>query len=348
MKAVRIEQAIGHRLACDVTGVTPTAVRSVVTKGTVIEEEHLSALRDAGHVLIYIDESDESVPTQDLVDEGPASLAIAQSLSGSHLLSKGVDAGKTFLFANADGLLRVDPDICRYVNDSDIALLITKPPFSVVRMHELVAVVDLIPLTVSASRLSAMIEQIGTMGAAVDVAPFAPAAVSLLITGTEVYEGRIPDAVAPVVEDKVARYGGKLQAVQFVPDDEDRIASSVKAMAQCHDVVIVTGGMSVDPTDRTPAAIGRVADTIVKYGIPLLPTAMSMVARRGSTTILGISAGLVYYRSANILDRLLPLVFAGEPVTREYLVHMGAGGLMPEFIADVEGKQHRASGGVAG
>lgn len=295
MKAVRIEQAIGHRLACDVTGVTPTAVRSVVTKGTVIEEKHLSALRDAGHVLIYIDESDESVPTQDLVDEGPASLAIAQSLSGSHLLSKGVDAGKTFLFANADGLLRVDPDICRYVNDSDIALLITRPPFSVVRMHELVAVVDLIPLTVSASRLSAMIEQIGTMGAAVDVAPFAPAAVSLLITGTEVYEGRIPDAVAPVVEDKVARYGGKLQAVQFVPDDEDRIASSVKAMAQCHDVVIVTGGMSVDPTDRTPAAIGRVADTIVKYGIPLLPTAMSMVAKERKHDDSG------YLRGAGVL-----------------------------------------------
>ncbi|RIV20954.1 hypothetical protein D2Q93_11115 [Alicyclobacillaceae bacterium I2511] len=331
MKTVPIEQALGHRLAYDVTEVTPTTVQSIITKGTLIEKRHLSLLRNAGHTLIYIEEDGLLEDGQDLIQEGPASFAIAQALAGSQVTIKKADSGKTLLLAKTEGLVKIQTDTCHWVNHTDVALVISKPSLSVVRTQELVAVVDLIPLTVSTVSLSNIIKHIGNPGFAIDIRPFLPLTVGLLITGTEVYEGRIPDAVAPIVQKQVQMYGGTQGTVQIVPDDEDLIVSALHSMVEEHDVVIVTGGMSVDPTDRTPFAIRRVADTVLKYGIPLLPNAMSMVAQKGETVILGISSGLVYYQQENILDKLLPLVFAQEPITREYLVSLGIGGLMPSF-----------------
>lgn len=336
MKMLPIEEAIGHRLACDVTEVTATRVRSLLTRDTLVEERHLPALRDAGHLLVYVvDDDAEPGPHGDTLDEVAASLAIAQALAGPHVDLRSVDAGKTFLFADLDGVVQVDRPACDTVNQSDLALVVTRSPYAVVRAQDLVAVVDVIPLTVGAPRLAGLVGALGELGPVVQVAPLKPLSVGLLVTGTEVYEGRIPDAAVAVVRAKVEQYGGRLGTVEFAPDDDTRIARLVVALADAHDVVVVTGGMSVDPTDRTPIAIGRVADVVLKYGLPVLPTAMSLVAVRRGTTILGVSSGIVHYRSANVLDRLLPLVFAGLPVTREYLVQLGPGGLMPEFLADM-------------
>jgi molybdopterin biosynthesis enzyme len=338
MRAVPLEEAIGHRAACDVTAVTQASVRSVLTRGSVVRAADLEALRDAGHLQIYVQDDDPGART-DEVEEGPASLAIAQAAAGPGLQIQPAEAGKTLLFATADGLVQVDPDRCEWVNDSDLVLLTTRPADSVVNLGQLVAVVDSIPLTVPEARLAALVAELVGSGPAVQVAPFSPVAAALLITGTEIYEGRVADAVEPVVREKLDRFGGRLEQVEILPDDGERIAASVLAACEGHDLVIVTGGMSVDPTDRTPAAIGRVADTVVKYAIPVLPTSMSLVARRGAVTILGISSGLVHYRSANILDLILPPVFARVPLTRRYLVRLGAGGLMPAFSAGVERRQ---------
>ncbi|MGC8634530.1 MAG: molybdopterin-binding protein [Candidatus Limnocylindrales bacterium] len=335
MRAVPLEEAIGRRAACDVTAVTPGSVRSILTRGSVVRAADLPALRDAGHQVLYVQDDDTREGTGE-VEEGPTSLAIAQVVGGPGLRIEPAEAGKTFLFAAADGLVRVDPDVCEQVNDSDLVLLTTRAPESVVSAGQLVAVVDTIPLTVPEERLAALVEALRARGQAVQVAPFAPLAAALLITGTEIHEGRIPDAVEPVVRDKLARFGGRLEQVEILPDDEERIAAAIRTACDGHDLVIVTGGMSVDPTDRTPAAISSVAETVLKYGIPVLPTSMNLVARRGAATILGVSSGLVHYRSANILDLLLPPLFARVPLTRPYLVRLGAGGLMPAFSSGVE------------
>ncbi len=177
--------------------------------------------------------------------------------------------------------------------------------------------------------------KVKTIQTAVVLRPFRSLNVGLLITGSEIYAGRTPDVIAPVVQAKVSSYGGSLRRTEIAPDDEASIARVLEDLVANHDAVIVTGGMSIDPTDRTPHAIRRVADAVVKYGIPVMPNAMSMVATKGKVTILGISAGIVHYQRENALDRLLPLVCAGEPITRQYLLNGGVGGLMPVFLADV-------------
>jgi molybdenum cofactor synthesis domain-containing protein len=310
----------------------PARVQTMLAWGTVLKEGHLSAPRDAGHTRIYISDGEED---DSWVHEGQASLELAQAVAGPHVEVRPMDSGKTFLLAQADGLVRIGTRASEVLNDSDIALLISRPDFQAVRRHDLLAVLDILPLRVPREALDALAAEVKAMEMAVALRPFRPLNVGLLITGSEIYTGRIPDVIAPVVRAKVSSYGGSLHRTEVAPDDEASIVQALEDLVANHDVVIVTGGMSIDPTDCTPHAIRRVADVVVNYGIPVMPNAMSMVATKGKVTILGISAGLVHYQRENVLDRLLPLVCSGEPITRLYLINGGVGGLMPSFLRDV-------------
>ncbi len=336
MRTLPVEQAVGLRLACDVTGITAHQVRAILTKGMRIEPGHVAMLRDAGHDVVYVRDDDEPDSAAELVSEDEAALELARALSGTGLGIQPGGSGRAFLIARADGLVRIRKDTCARLNDSEVALVMTLPQHSVGRAGRLVAAVDLVPLQVPATGLAELVAGLAQDGPAIEVRPFALRRVGLVITGSEVYEGRVADLVAPVVRATVARYGGEVGDVQVVPDDEARIAAVILGLVTTHDIVVVTGGMSIDPTDRTPSAIRRVADRVVKYGLPVLPTAMSMVAYRGAVPILGISSGIIHYPDGNVLERLLPLAMCGEPITRAELVAAGVGGLGAAFVADVE------------
>ena len=335
MRTLPVEQAVGRRLACDVTGITAHEVRTILAKGARIEPRHVAMLLAAGHDVVYVSEDDEP-SAADVLSEDEAAIELAQALAGAGLRIQPAGSGRAFLVAQADGLVLVREDACARLNDSDVALLVTAPHHAVARGGRLVGAVDLVPLQVPAAELSRLIAGVSPGGPMIEVRPFVLRHVGLVITGSEVYEGRVADLVAPVVRAAVARYGGEVGDVRFEPDDEARIAAAILELAASHDVVIATGGMSIDPTDRTPSAIRSVADRVVKYGLPVLPNAMSMVAYRGTVPVLGISSGIIHYQDENVLDRLLPLAMSGEPITRAELVAAGAGGLGAAFVADLE------------
>ncbi len=336
MRPMPVEQAVGRRLACDMTGITASEVRTILAKGAQIEPAHVAMLLDAGHGVVYVTEDDGPDADPSLVAEDDAALELARALGGGGLTVRPAGSGRALLLAQGDGLVRIRQEACARLNESDVALVVSVPPHGVARAGRLVAAVDLVPLQVPAAVLSELVADVAQGGPAIEVRPFTLRRVGLVITGSEVYEGRVSDLVAPVVRAAVARYDGEAGAVAFAPDDEERIAGAILGLLAAHDVVVVTGGMSVDPTDRTPAAIRRVADRVVKYGIPVLPNAMSMVAYRGAVPILGISSGIIHYPGENILDRLLPLAMSGEPITRAELVAAGTGGLGAAFVADLE------------
>jgi len=125
--------------------------------------------------------------------------------------------------------------------------------------------------------------------------------------------------------------------VLYSRDDELEIRDKILSLLRDHDAAIVTGGgMSIDPTDRTPKAIAMAADEVVAYGLPFTPTTMSMIAYRGGKAILGISSGIIYFRDYNALDILLPWIVAQVKVPRDFIISLGDGGLSEFFLAKIK------------
>jgi molybdenum cofactor synthesis domain-containing protein len=149
----------------------------------------------------------------------------------------------------------------------------------------------------------------------------------VVITGNEVYHGRIEDAFAPVITKKIEEIGGELVGVYYAPDDKsfivDRLGELLNAGA---DLLITTGGMSVDPDDVTRFAIRELGASDITYGSAVLPGAMFLTAYLGEVPILGIPACGMYAKTT-IFDLVLPRVLAGEKIGRRELAELGHGGL---------------------
>ena len=160
-----------------------------------------------------------------------------------------------------------------------------------------------------------------------DLLPYRPKKIGVVITGSEVYSGRIQDKFEPVVRVKMKQYPSEILGVTICDDDLDRIVCAAKAhLEQGADFLIFTGGMSVDPDDLTPTAIRQLGAEIVTHGVPAQPGNMTLVAYLGDVPILGVP-GAAIKLPTTIFDVLLPQVFAGEKITKQDLTNLADGGL---------------------
>ena len=141
------------------------------------------------------------------------------------------------------------------------------------------------------------------------------------------YKGRIKDTFTPVIIDKLKEYDVEVVYHSLSLDDHQMTTSKInEALAQGVDMVICTGGMSVDPDDKTPLAIKNSGAKIVSYGAPVLPGAMFLLSYKNKTPILGLP-GCVMYSKRTIFDIVLPRIVADDPITSDELASLGEGGL---------------------
>ncbi len=161
----------------------------------------------------------------------------------------------------------------------------------------------------------------------IQVKPFKACKIGLVTTGSEIYKGRIKDNFGPVIKDKMKELGSYVFRQIFVSDDVRMTVDAInELMDEGADMITVTGGMSVDPDDQTPASIRAAGAEVVTYGAPVLPGAMFMLAHIGTTPIVGLPGCVMYY-DASVFDLVVPRILAGETVTREDIAAMGHGGL---------------------
>lgn len=324
IKAVPVEQAVGKRLAYDTTIVTRDRAGVLLERGHVITEADVDLLKSSGLYLVYVtEEGGEGVFESEIASR------VARALAGDGVEVREGRQGSALLLSSRPGVLRVDARILRAVNLSGLALLITRRPYEAFGAGELLGFVDSIPISCSNEELDALVKMVRP---AVSVKGFTRRRIGLVITGTEIYEGRKQDLYTEVVEGKARKYGWDIVFREVVPDSEGEIAEAIKrARGAGSEAIIVTGGMSVDPTDRTPAAIASLGARIVAHGIPIKPTTMTLVAYWRGTPILGLSSGGIYYREVNAIDVIFTLMMAGVRLSRGYLAGLGAGGLLPSF-----------------
>jgi molybdenum cofactor synthesis domain-containing protein len=323
MKMIPVEDAVGMVLCHDITQIIPGVFKGpAFRKGHILQEEDVPRLLNLGKERIYAFE----LP-QGQVHEDEAALRLARAAAGDGLAFSGPKEGKIDLLANRDGLLKIDVEALYRVNEVDQIVFATLHSNQRVSKGKLVAGTRVIPLTigeVSIAQVEAICREHYPL---VQVQPFRTLQVGIVVTGSEVYYGRIQDKFSPVVQRKLAAYGCDILGQTNVSDRVDLIVQAIRDfLREGADLIAVTGGMSVDPDDVTPAGIKAAGGQVVTYGVPVLPGAMFMLAYIGQVPVVGLP-GCVMYHGSSIFDVILPRLIAGDNIERRDLVKLAHGGL---------------------
>ena len=327
MRLIETERAVGHVLCHDITVIIKDVKKGVAfKKGHVVREEDIPELLKLGKDHLYVWERDDTVYHED-----EAAAILRDICMGENIRATAPSEGKIELIAERDGLLVIDSARLLAVNAIDEIMIATRHGFTPVRAGDKLAGTRVIPLVIQKEKMAQARAAAGD-APLLRVAPYQPLACGIVTTGNEVYHGRIRDAFTPVVEQKLAEYGLRVIAKATCPDDRQRIVDAIFAMREAGaQLILTTGGMSVDPDDRTPGAIRAAGPRIVTYGAPVLPGAMMLVGylpdgRGGEIPVLGLP-GCVMYARRTVFDLLLPRVAAGIEIRREDITRMGEGGL---------------------
>jgi len=323
VKKVKVEDAVGMVLGHDLTKIVPGKFKGVAfKKGYIIREEDIQELKDMGKNHIYTMELHANE-----VHEDEAAQRIAEAVMGQGLTMDGPSEGKISLKAQESGLLKVQREALNEINDIELVILATLHNNSIVEKNQTVAGTRVIPLSVDKEKIEKVEELCKEMGKVVSIKPFLEKKVGIVVTGTEVYSGRITDKFGPVLEEKINRYSGKSLGVRYAPDDRERIEEEIQSFInQGAEIILTSGGMSVDADDVTPSAIIKLCSQVITYGAPVLPGAMFMLAYGNNVTILGIPACGMYHKTT-VFDLVFPRLLTGEKLTRRDITDLGHGGL---------------------
>lgn len=324
MKLMKTEDAVGQVLCHDITQIIKDVKKDAVfRKGHIIREEDIPVLLSVGKDHVYIWENDES-----MMHENDAAEVLCRICRGDNITRGMVKEGKIELRATCDGVLKIDNEKMMTVNSAGQMMIASRHGNFAVREGDVIAGTRIIPLVIEKEKMIEVESQIGK-DPIMKVIPFGKRKVGIVTTGNEVFYGRIKDTFTPVIIEKVREYGGEVTSHKLSDDNPDNIIKALRELIEEGvDMIICTGGMSVDPDDMTPYAIKSVADKVITYGAPVLPGAMFMLAYYGndSIPIMGLP-GCVMYSRRTIFDLVLPRIMIGEKLSKEDFEKFGQGGL---------------------
>ena len=325
MRKIPVEEAVGAVLPHDMTKIVPGQFKGVgFKKGHIIRDEDIVELKKIGKNFIYVLDLPEG-----RLHEDDAALRIARAISGGNIEWTLPSEGKSTLLSQINGLLKIETGCLLEINRLEHIAVSTIRTMTPVRAGQILAATRVIPLTIDESGIR-QVEQISQGASVLQVVPFRTLKVGAVVTGTEVYQGLIDDGFDDHVGSKIERYGSDLTKKIVVPDDAGAIADAVSQLLESGcELVLTTGGLSVDPDDVTPSGIRQSGATVINYGSPVFPGAMVLYAEHGGVPILGLPA-CVYYARTTILDILLPRILAGEEIGPDTFARMGHGGLCRE------------------
>ncbi len=323
-KLLDVEDAVGMVLPHDITEIVPGKKKGpAFKKGHVIRQEDVEHLKRLGKNHVYIIEL-----TEHEMHEDEAALAMAEAIAGPGIVyDPNPTEGKIAYKAAMNGLFKVDKARLLDLNLLGEVMLATLHENTVVKPGDTVAAGRAIPLVVERDVVEKAVDIALSGEGLIRVVPWVRNKAAIVVTGQEVYEGRVRDAFGPKMKEKLENFGLEVQSVALAPDDTSTISEEIKkAVATGAELVLCTGGMSVDPDDVTRAAIALAGAQDIVYGSPVLPGAMFLVAYLDNVAILGIPACGMFFRTT-VLDLVLPRVLAGEKMGRRQMAELGHGGL---------------------
>ncbi len=323
MKTVPVREALGAILCHDLTQIIPGGFKGpAFKKGHILREEDIPRLLDMGKEHIFVWEAQAG-----LLHENEAAIRLARAAAGAGIDLSEPREGKIELVAQDDGLLKVNAQGLYEVNAADQIAFATLHTNQKVTKGRIVAGTRIIPLVMEEERVQRLEELCCKYAPLVEIKPMLPLKVGIVTTGSEVFHGRIKDQFGPVVVRKLEGLGCRVVGQTFVSDRVDLIVEAIRAfLVDGAEMIAVTGGMSVDPDDMTPAGIKASGARVVTHGAPVLPGAIFMLAYIGRVPVLGLP-GCVMHHNTSIFDLVLPRILACEEITREDIIKLAHGGM---------------------
>ena len=321
MKKIKVEDALGMALCHDITVMRDGFKGAAFKRGHVISEEDIPKLLDLGKRTVFVwEENAGEIHEEDCA----LRMAAMAPVEGAHYT--GPSEGKVLLFADRQGMFRVNTRLLEEINSIGDITISTLPDHFPVEEGARLASMRIVPLVTQEEQIIKA-EKLCAGEKLLDLRPYKPRKLGVIITGSEVYSGRIKDKFEPVVRAKMAKYPAEILGVSICDDELEMIeAAARKYLDMGADFLVFTGGMSVDPDDLTPTAIRSLGAEIISHGLPAQPGNMTLVAYLGNTAILGVP-GAAISLPTTMFDVLLPQIFAGDRFTKQDLIRMGDGGL---------------------
>ena len=324
LKKIELQEAVGTKLVHDITEIRPGEFKGpAFRKGHMVCNEDLCHLQKLGKNHLYLIDLE-----QDEIHENQAASILAKGLAGDGVVwEDNPKEGKIKLLAERDGLLIVNTASLAAFNMVEGVMCATLHNHTLVKEGELVAATRAIPLVMQRAPIDRAAAIARQNGGVVSVKKLRRARVGLMITGNEVYHGLIEDRFAPVLTKKVEDLGSEVVELEFAPDDAEVISQAICSLLErgC-DLLLVSGGMSVDPDDVTRHGVCLAGASELTYGAAALPGAMFLVTYLGDVPLLGVPACGLYHR-ITVLDLVLPRILVGERIGKKELAFLGHGGL---------------------
>ena len=322
MKLIRTEDAVGHVLCHDITQIIPGEFKGArFSKGHVVQPEDIPVLLSIGKENLYVW---EKLPG--ILHENEAAALLYKAAAGKNIHGTAPKEGKIELIADCDGLLKINRKALLAVNRTPQMMIATIHGDLPVKKGDKLAGTRIIPLVIEQEKMDAMQEAAGPEPI-LNVLPFHPKKFAVITTGSEVAKGRIEDKFTPILKSKLEAYGCEMTFHTVCGDESETITADIlRAKEAGCELIFTTGGMSVDPDDRTPLAIRNTGADIISYGAPVLPGAMFLLSYLDGVPVCGLP-GCVMYAKRTIFDLLLPRLLADDPITADEIAALGEGGL---------------------
>lgn len=322
MKLIKTEDAVGHVICHDITQIIKGVTKDAVfRKGHIVTEEDIPVLLSVGKENLYVWEKDENMLHENEAAEILYSISADENMHGSD-----IKEGKIELIADCDGVLTIDRDMLKKINSLGQMMIASRHGGFPVKKGEKIAGTRIIPLVIEKEKMEEAKKIVGDKSI-FSLNPYKLRTAGVVTTGSEVYKNRIEDTFTPVIVEKLAEYGIEMTMHAICSDNHEDITAEINKMLEAGvDMVICTGGMSVDPDDKTPLAIKNAGTDIVTYGAPVLPGAMFLLSYKGTTPVMGLP-GCVMYAKRTIFDLVLPRIAAGIRLSEDDINCLGEGGL---------------------
>lgn len=322
MKKIKIENAVGMILAHDVTQIIPGEYKGPrFRRGHLIREEDVPEFLKIGKEHVYILEL-----RQGIIHEDDAALRLGRAFSGKNIDRSGPSEGKVTFHSKTNGVLKINLPLLHRINLSKNIILSTIHRYSPCSAGMAVGATRIIALTAPEKQIEKAESWCKKEGPVLEVLPYRKLNIGVVVTGSEFFKDRTEDRFDDRVGRKIVTLGSLVVKKMIVPDDIHEIAQALLELHQDPiDLILVTGGLSVDPDDVTRAGIKKAGARIIFYGTPVLPGAMFLYGMLGEKPVLGLPA-CVFYHSATLFDILFPRILAGEVLSRREISLLGHGG----------------------
>ncbi len=323
MKEIRVQDAVGQILCHDMMQIRKGEKKTLLfSKGHVLEQKDIPLLKDNGKEYIFVWENNGKVLLQN-----EAAADLYDLCRNDHMHPTPIQEGQVHLIADIDGLLLVNKEKLKEINSQEDLIVATRHGKFPVKKGEVIAGARVIPLGIDKDKIREVREILGEEKL-LSLMPYHHKKIGILTTGNEVWSGRVEDTFTPVLKEKLAQYDTEIIGHKVT---DDNISLQIDALEHFlekgADIILCTGGMSVDPDDRTRHSIQVVSERVVTYGIPVLPGSTFMLAYcNNGVPILGLPSSMLYSRRT-AFDLFLPFLMADVPVTKDDITSLGDGGM---------------------